>query len=321
MTWPRSVCRLMDLAPRAVLLVGIALALICAHGSVSGQTFELLHTFKNTGENPQTPLLLAADGNLYGTTVGGGTFVKGMVFRLVGNGAGGYTCEELHSFDGVGGMNARSGLIEASDGMLYGLTWRGGANDRGVAYRITTAGDFQALHSFSDTEGSFPAGELVQASDGTFYGTASTAGPTGGGVVFQMDLNGNVTVLHSFDGTEGFEPVAGLLLASDGFFYGTASKGGSGSYGTVFRADLQGNLTVLHAFSGVDGASPRGGLAEIGGNVFGTTSTGSVQGTSPTGFVIDPLGNFLTIQQLFDCRGVWALGSDCRLGRHSLRRG
>src|SRR5205814_5965468 len=63
-------------------------------------------------------------------------------------------------------------LIQATDGAFYGTTTRGGAADRGTAFRMDTTGTVTILHSFGadSDDGTEPWAGLIQASDGNFYG-------------------------------------------------------------------------------------------------------------------------------------------------------
>ena len=165
----------------------------------------VLHSFNGTdGFQPNGDLFQATDGFFYGTAPSGGLFSRGTVFRI--DSAGNFTL--LRSFDepSDGGQPA-SGLIQASDGYLYGTTRAGGAFGSGTAYKIDSAGNFMVVHSFTDRKGA-PNSNLIQADDGYFYGTASTR-------VSKMDLNGNVTVLHVFtDGSILSAPVIRTTTAT-----------------------------------------------------------------------------------------------------------
>src|SRR5271155_1309770 len=107
------------------------------------------------GGNPRAGLIADADGNLFGTTFGGGAYGEGTGFEIAKT-AGGYasTPTTLVSFDGADGGNPRAGLLADADGNLFGTTASGGANSYGGAvFEIAkTAGGYAStptvLHSF-----------------------------------------------------------------------------------------------------------------------------------------------------------------------------
>src|SRR5689334_21253224 len=138
--------------------------------------------------------------------------------RALAPGANSFTI--LHSFaDGGSGVFGKDpgsgGLVQASDGNIYGTTSGGGANNNcrggcGTIFRTTQAGAFLTLHSFNGTDGSGP-GALVQATDGSFYGVTGDGGANnlclgGCGTVFRATSSGVLTTLHNFDGTDGVQP-------------------------------------------------------------------------------------------------------------------
>jgi uncharacterized repeat protein (TIGR03803 family) len=189
----------------------------------------------------------------------------------------------LHVFTGNDGANPWAGLVQGSDGYLYGTTSGGGTNGgHGTVFKISTDGTFTSLYSFGDTSssGANPEAALVQGTDGYFYGT--TTGVSGTGTVFKMSTNGALTTLDSggaLAGTPG-----GLVEGSDGYFYGTTAHGGYGErFGTVFKISTSGVLTKLHIFTnGIDGAIPSSGLVQgPDGYFYGTTQgvSGSGAGT------------------------------------------
>ncbi|MGO8672242.1 MAG: choice-of-anchor tandem repeat GloVer-containing protein [Capsulimonadaceae bacterium] len=234
-------------------------------------------------------VILASDGNLYGTTCGGGTTGYGTVFRMTL--AGDETI--LHSF-GDGSVANDGGypvaaMMQARDGNLYGTTSGGGLAGAGTVFRVTLSGATTILHSFADgsvtNDGIYPVAPLIEASDGNLYGTtpyggkSATAGNAGDGTVFRMSTSGDEVVLHSFnDGTvtnDGAAPAAALLQGTDGDFYGTTYAGGSRGFGAVFRMDASGNVTIVHNFEDgtvpFDGALPWCALIQAtDGNFYGT---------------------------------------------------
>ncbi|MGA2177039.1 MAG: choice-of-anchor tandem repeat GloVer-containing protein [Verrucomicrobiota bacterium] len=86
----------------------------------------------NDGGHPAAELILAADGNFYGTTFAGGAYDDGTIFRM----APGYAPVTLVSFDGDDGANPQTPLVLGADGNLYGTTQNGGAGGNGVIFRV-----------------------------------------------------------------------------------------------------------------------------------------------------------------------------------------
>jgi uncharacterized repeat protein (TIGR03803 family) len=96
------------------------------------------------GSDPLAGLIFDAAGNLYGTTLYGGTYDNcdgmgcGTVFELTPAGGGGWTEHVLHSFgDGADGYNAQAGLIFDAAGNLYSTTNAGGAYNAGTVFEVT----------------------------------------------------------------------------------------------------------------------------------------------------------------------------------------
>jgi uncharacterized repeat protein (TIGR03803 family) len=143
-----------------------------------------------------------------------------------------------------------AGLIQASDGNLYGTTNEGGDPGAGTVYRLTIGAtaeqiSYETLHVFAQdgVDGDFPSSELVQASDGSFYGTTGAGGVHNRGTVYRITPGaapGMVeTVLYSFRiSPDGDEPLAAVLIGPDGDLYGTTLAGGQYNLGTVYRISL-----------------------------------------------------------------------------------
>ena len=86
------------------------------------------------------------------------------------------------------GASPIAGLVEGSDGNLYGGTYRGGTNDFGTLFQITTSGQYKLLYSFIDTVGSGMGAALVQHTNGKFYGNASYGSSSGAGSIYSLDM-------------------------------------------------------------------------------------------------------------------------------------
>ena len=141
------------------------------------------------GQAPYAGLTLASDGNFYGTTPAGGANANnGTVFKITP--AGKLTtlysfCSQAGCTDGQGPY---AGLVQATDGNLYGATSSGGAQGYGSLFSITLSGALTTLHSFDNTDGAGPDGTLIQGTNGDFYGTTSGDGAGGAGTVFGLSV-------------------------------------------------------------------------------------------------------------------------------------
>jgi uncharacterized protein (TIGR03437 family) len=146
------------------------------------------------GQGPVAGLVQASDGNLYGTTVYGGSRGLGTIFKITPGG----TLTTLYSICSqsgcIDGDSPIGGLVQASDGNLYGTMDGGGANGNGTAFKITFGGTLTTVYNFCSqancADGGYPNG-LIQATDGNLYGTNSFGGvavPLPRGTFFKLTL-------------------------------------------------------------------------------------------------------------------------------------
>ena len=247
------------------------------------------------GKSPNGSLVLDAANNLYGTTVTGGAYGFGTVFKLDTTG------KETVLYSFLGGANGQypwAGLAFDSAGNLYGTTLGGGASGYGTVFKLDSSGHQTVLYSFTDAggDGAYPYAGLVLDAANNLYGTTEYGGNYDYGVVFKVDTAGSETVLYSFTGgADGGYPMFGaLILDAANNLYGTTDEGGAKGAGTVFKLDTAGTESVLYSFCSVygctDGAAPEGGLVQDwAGNLYGATTQG---GTSNAGtlFELDTTG-------------------------------
>jgi uncharacterized repeat protein (TIGR03803 family) len=279
----------------------ITLSLLSAAAVQADAMLTLLHTFGPPapfGAYPESTLVLAADGNFYGTAASGGQFGAGNIFRVTPSGV----LTPIYAFtNGTDGAYPLAALLVGSDGNFYGTAEYGGTNNAGTIFKVRTNGEFTPLYSFKTNEidGRRPEAALVEDSDGNLYGTTSTGGLGGAGTIFKLTPAGVLTNLHNFidSGTDGSGPTAPLILGTDGNFYGTTADGGTKNAGTVFQITPQGVWTNLHSFSyyGTDGSLPWAALVlGTDGNFYGTTFEGGTFGYG-TVFMMTPDGTLTTL--------------------------
>ena len=308
-------------------------------------TETVLYSFKGgkDGYLPIGNLTFDKAGNLYGATYYGGGYGScnspyyqycGTIFKLSTPKTKGGRWKEkvLYSFRGVtageqfgDGANPNGGLVLDNNGAIYGTTYFGGNNQKGiceggsggtgcgVVFELTPPKDSggawteKLLFRFSNEDGDQPAAGVVIGGDGNLYGTTLDGLPIGSGLIFQLKKplekgsSWTETVLHTFsDGEDGAGPRASLIFDSSGNIYGTtATATNRSAQGNVFRMRSAGNggswtFGVLYTFSGApDGASPAASLIFDGkGNIYSTTELGGTgqrcQGGCGTVFEVSP---------------------------------
>jgi uncharacterized repeat protein (TIGR03803 family) len=137
--------------------------------------FTVLDNFDGTTlASPEAQLTEGSDGNFYGTTTGGGTSGKGVIFKITPSG----NLTVLHDLNGTtDGSGLLTGMAQGTDGNFYG-TATFGANDSvncapqgcGTLFLITPAGSFSILYTFDFTTGNAPDSTPFQHTNGLFYG-------------------------------------------------------------------------------------------------------------------------------------------------------
>jgi uncharacterized repeat protein (TIGR03803 family) len=301
---------------------------------------QVLYSFGSApdGNYPAANLVFDDSGNLYGTTVQGGAFGYGTVFRLApSNGQWAETV--LYSFcpqyqHCVDGANPYSGLVLDAAGNLYGTTFQGGAYGEnggtaigdGVAFELSPHPDGTwtetVLHSFGNgTDGTGPLAGLVFDNAGNLYGATDGGGmtdlgvcPGGCGTVFELSpgSNGQWTekVLYEFCSQancgDGAGPLGGVTLDSSGNLYGTTNLGGTPAihlYGTVFElTPSEGGQwveTVLYMFQG----GSMDGSNPDGGVIL--DKSGNLYGTTQFGYEAKGINNGIVFELARESGGQW----------------
>ena len=293
-----------------------------------------LHSFASgEGSEPLGQLVLASDGNFYGTTRAGGddnincVGGCGTIYRISSSG----NYKTLHFMLVQEGSALQGGLIEGTDGLLYGTATVGGVPHCGTVYAFSPADSkVKVVHTFNcTTDGRYPYGRLVQATNGFLYGTTSSGASAEEGTVYRLKLDGSAfqTLAQFGNADAGCQPKSGLIQATNGDLYGAAPDCGHYGSGALYAISPDGGLRAVYNFDNdgyardgkeptaellqapdgkLYGAAPIGGLPVDGtreGTVFrinlkGTTFrllhtfTSSPDGSFPTtGLTVGPDGN------------------------------
>jgi uncharacterized repeat protein (TIGR03803 family) len=302
--------------------------------AAQAQTYTVLYSFQGgaDGSQPQGPLTLDSQGNLYGASEGGIDDDWGTIFQLSPTGVK----TILYSFkDAEDGWGPNGGLIFDAAGNLYGTTVEGGTYGYGTVFKLSPTGGKTTLFQFNGTNGAIPSPVIADAV-GNLYGTTQSGGINNYGTIYQLTLQPNGTYIHktiyqmnkyarepwdapTFDakgdlyvttylgrnteitnvgtllkltrnpnGTWAHSlhdfnwkyknPIAGVVIDAAGNIYGTTTYGYSGyTNGSAWERVAQtGKFIALHTFgSGNGGGSPVPPLTlDSAGNLYGETSIG-----------------------------------------------
>lgn len=311
-------------ADRQGTLYGTALQSGNGNGSVvfaidAQGTFTIIYRFQgppNDGSGSASSLMIDRNGNLYGTTLTGGSHNDllhgGTVFELAPAGNGKWTETVLYNFcskeNCADGDRPLGPLTMAKDGTLYGTTQFGGNGaarpGSGTLFHLSPQGGGAwkqtVLHDFCNqadcADGAQPfAGGLLLTKSGLIYGTTAVGGHAGTLYALAADGSG-YQVLHDFGvkRNDGQTPLSGVVAGPDGVLYGTTQSGGEGAFGTVYSYDPASQVyRRIHSFclTTTDGCLPEGQLMLVadkkGPRFYGTTTTGG-EGNSGTIFKLVP---------------------------------
>ena len=264
----------------------------------SGWVFSTLYAFRGgqDGTIVYAPVTIAADGSLYGTTVGGG-----LIGGCSGNGCGtvfrlqppatfcrSVTCPwnetVVYRFQECPSLHEpEDGVAFDRAGNMFGApTWGGlgcvddNPGDGGVFELTPSQGgwSYQTIYELpGGSDGCTPVGTVMVNQAGNVFGTSNQCG---GGTVYEVSPSGsgwNGFTLHSFEETDsGSTPWAGLISDSAGNLYGTTAYGGLNDSGVVFElSPSNGSYTysVLYNFSGGGGSLSRLSM-DTAGNLYGS---------------------------------------------------
>lgn len=204
---------------------------------------------------------------------------------------------------------------------LYGMTPSGGANDKGIIFRVDGDGtDYTIEFAFDEQSGYGPEGGLCLASNGMLYGTTNLGGEGAGspaGTLFKFDPNGGgFTKLVDFDllAGNGAFGWATMIAAADGMLYG-ATYGGGGSGGSLFRVDpATDSYTIIKVLNQTtDGGAVTDALIQgADGRLYGSCAYGGANNAG-TLFGYDiATGTYTKLHDFDDVNGSTPYGALCQ---------
>ncbi len=300
-------------------------------GSGGTWTEKVLYSFGATSTDGVEPgygsLIFDSNGNLYGTTIKGGTNGDGTAFELVAGSGGTWTEKILYNFGATtaDAISPYAGVVFDAAGNLYSTSYSGGAYGYGTVFELKPGANGiwtdTLLHSFNldHVDGTNPTGGVLFDAQGNLYGTTKWGGHfangIGFGTVFELSPTGGTwteQVLYSFTGSttngDGQNPIFGLTFDAAGNLYGTTEAGGVPQVGTVFELTRAGGVwteKLVYTFSNntTDGRNPVGGVVfDAAGNLYGTTTAGGVNSFQQYGVVFE-IANVVTAAPQFSPPG------------------
>jgi uncharacterized repeat protein (TIGR03803 family) len=231
-------------------------------------------TFSKSNESVVSPLVMDGQGNLYGSTSGGGEghgAADATVFEIP---AGTQKVETLATFNGRTGY-VISGVTVDTQGDVFGtISGEGGTIGNGQAFEIPAGTKtIDTLASFNNYLEEYPDG-VIEGPAGNLFGTAAIGGQFGVATIFEVAKgSGVVTPLAGFDGAA--PAPKGLVEDAQGDLFGTNAGGGKLGIGSVYELP-KGSSTIetLATFDGLNGAGISNVTMDAQGNLYGTTEDG-----------------------------------------------
>lgn len=195
-------------------------------------TYTILYTFCSQtnctdGSGPADRPIIDKNGNLYGTTFGGGAYGYGVVWELTA--ANQYIV--LYSFvggqdSGPDGAYPEARLSQDNQGNRYGTTYWGGSFGIGTVFKVDSSGTYTMLTDFASYADDYgygvgnPAGPVILDSAGNLYGTTTDFGGPGSGTVWQFTTAGVLNAIAP-PGTVPYAPNGVVVMDKSGNIYGT----------------------------------------------------------------------------------------------------
>ncbi len=279
----------------ATFSIVVAIAIVPVQ-SVRAQTYTVLHNFSNgtDGGSPESMLTMDAAGNLYGTTLYGGTgnggAGYGTVFEMFKNN-GSWNLFTIYDFQGDSGNNDGAGpysrVVFGPGGNLYGTTIAGGGGEsNGCAdFGYDGCGTVFTLRPpYRNGGGGANAGH---------QGATESASEPPIKICVGLCQWNEAVIFRFVNGPGGVYPFGGVAFDAVGDMYGTTQLDGVGFQdGIVYELKITTNNgwaeSVLYSFEGgTTGGNPYDTLVlDSSGNLYGSARSGGNPG-DPQGLLFE----------------------------------
>jgi FG-GAP-like repeat len=273
----------------------------------AGGSATLMTTFTGGagGSHPGGTLLVDASGNLFGTTLSGGTNNAGTVFEIQKTGGSYPTTPTppitLTSFGAGITPSGLGNLVEDAAGDLFGTT------TSSVFEVKKTGSSYGAPVSLVPFPVGTQIGTLTIDAKGDIFGTTISGGENDDGTVFEIEKTATgyastPTTLASFtpaDGQLSLNRPKTLIVDASGDLFGTtdpSTQPGGNTGGVVFEiirtsTGYESVPTIVANFNGLgDGSLGANVVADANGNLFGTTQAGGGANSKGSAFEITDSG-------------------------------
>ncbi len=263
-------------------------------------TYSVLANFSGSsgaaiGAVGRAGMLLASDGNLWGTTSAGGLGTRGNIYKISEAG----TFLSVALFENPLGWTPVGPPLADSGGWLVPMR-SGGPNGQGSLARKQVGSAATLAGAFDTSNGAEPVGGLTRVG-GDVFGVTTSGGSSNRGSTFRYNSTTGVTLVANHTTPGGVLAEGQLVRGEDGALYGTAREGGATSRGSLWKVTLAGTRNRLISFAGTAGSAkgerPRGSLALAPNTSFyGVTQSGGVANAG-TIFRLSALGTLITLAE------------------------
>lgn len=247
--------------------------------TIGSDSITKLWTFNGSkyGYRPRSGVRFGKDGKLYGlVNEGSGAAYDGTLYVYD---TGNSEFERPVFFNSsMKGKQPVGQFAQAANGMLYGTTQAGGANNLGVIYSVhPQTFEVNVEADFNDSSGHQMEQGFIEASNGKLYGVCSNSSNLRGSIVEFDPQTKILRKMADFDEVlTGDGQSAGLSHGGNSLLYGVRSSGGLYGHGTLFSYQPGSNQIVkLHDFNqNSSGRTPQGRPVQVNGKLYGLTHTG-----------------------------------------------